>query len=77
MNLKPFWKRNTYNYIYFGDNITLGSTGINVNSSRSVLTIDGTYQNVRYTYEDYTSAAYTQTILIQGAASGINVTVKI
>ncbi|NLL02220.1 MAG: hypothetical protein GX265_04295 [Mollicutes bacterium] len=74
--LKTVLEGNTYNYIYFGDNITLGSTGINVNSSRSVLTIDGTYQNVRYTYEDYTSAAYTQTILIQGAASGINVTVK-
>ena len=31
--LKTVLEGNTYNYIYFGDNITLGSTGINVNSS--------------------------------------------
>ncbi|HHW69611.1 MAG TPA: hypothetical protein GX747_04660 [Tenericutes bacterium] len=73
--LKSVLEGNTYNYVYFGDNITLGG-GINVNLSRTNLTIDGTYNNIRYTYTDYPSSAYTQTILLSGGTSSMNITVK-
>ncbi len=74
--LKSVLEGNTYSYIYFGDNITL-SGGINVNLNRTNLTIDGTYDNIRYTYTDYPSSAYPQTILLIGSAStSMNITVK-
>ena len=42
---------NTYNYIYFGSNITLDN-GIKINSSKANVTIDGTYEGVTHTLED-------------------------
>ncbi len=40
---------NDYNYIYLGSDITLLS-GIIINSKKVEVTIDSTYENVRYTY---------------------------
>lgn len=40
---------NDYNYIYIGSDITLLS-GIIINSKKVEVTIDSTYENVRYTY---------------------------
>ena len=42
---------NGYNYIYFGNDITL-SSGINISGTKSNVTMDGTYENVRYHYTD-------------------------
>ena len=42
---------NSYTHIYFGANITLAS-GIKIASTKTNIIIDGTYQDVRYTYED-------------------------
>ncbi len=65
---------NTYNLVYFGSNITL-SGGININPSKTTLTIDGTYENVRYTYIDYNSSAASQTINLSSSSS-MNITVQ-
>lgn len=65
---------NTYNYIYFGDDIALAG-GIALRASKTDITIDGTYDNVRYTYTDYNSAAASQTIYLN-TASNMNITVK-
>lgn len=46
---------NKYNYIYFGDNITLEST-ITINESKNKVIIDGTYLNQRYTYTGMVSS---------------------
>lgn len=42
---------NNYNYIYLGDNITLSSK-ITINQNKKNITIDGTYNNTRYTYSE-------------------------
>lgn len=42
-------EENTYNYIYFNNDITITSS-ILINEKKKYITIDGTYQNVRYTY---------------------------
>lgn len=52
---------NNYNYIYFGANITL-TAGIKIASTKTNITIDGTYQNVRYTYEDMKNLSASNTI---------------
>lgn len=54
---------NLYNYIYFGNNIKLTS-GINISSTKKNLTIDGTYNNVTYTFEDVNSSTTSNTISI-------------
>lgn len=65
---------NNYNYIYFGSNITLTS-GITISNKKSNVTIDGTYNDTKYTYEDMKSLATTDTISVR--SSNINkVTVK-
>ena len=65
---------NGYTYIYFGNDITL-SSGINISGTKSNVTIDGTYENVRYHFTDMknlsgSSAIQTANKLI------LNVTVK-
>lgn len=40
---------NNYNYIYLGNNIT-ATSGFVINSNKAKLTIDGTYNNTKYTY---------------------------
>ena len=45
-------EENDYNYIYFGNDITLTS-GFTINSNKTNITIDGTYNNVKYTYTNY------------------------
>ena len=40
---------NNYTYIYFGSDITLTS-GFTINSNKKEVVIDGTYNNVKYTY---------------------------
>lgn len=52
---------NGYNYIYFGNDITL-SNGINISGTKSNLTIDGTYENIRYKYTDMKSLSTGSTI---------------
>ncbi len=59
---------NTYSLIYFGANITLTS-GITILPSKTSITIDGTYEGIRYTYEDMNSADFTYTIGIRSASS--------
>lgn len=44
-------QNNSYTHIYFGANITLAS-GIKIASTKTNIIIDGTYQDIRYTYED-------------------------
>lgn len=65
---------NSYNYVYFGSNITLTS-GISISSSKSVVVIDGTHDNVRYTYQDMKSTSIDGTISVRSAAIS-KVTVK-
>lgn len=65
---------NGYTYIYFGANITL-TKGISISSSKATVILDGTYQNIRYTYEDMRSTASANTISAQ-SASIMQVTVK-
>lgn len=57
---------NNYNYIYFGANITL-TAGIKIASTKRNITIDGTYQNVRYTYEDMKNLSATNTIYVSSS----------
>lgn len=42
---------NNYNYIYFGNNISITSA-ILINENKSKITIDGTYLDTRYTYTE-------------------------
>ena len=65
---------NNYTYIYFGSNITLTS-GINISSYKTNVTIDGTYQNIRYQLEDMKSLSASNTITIASEKT-LNVTVK-
>lgn len=52
---------NDYNYIYIGSDITLLS-GIIINSKKVEVTIDSTYENVRYTYTNKKSLVGADTI---------------
>lgn len=54
---------NTYTYIYLGANITL-TNGIKISSTKKDLIIDGTYNNVTYTFEDKKSSSATDTIYV-------------
>lgn len=65
---------NTYTLIYFGANIKL-TTGILVFPSKTEIVIDGTYQGVRYNFEDVESVAYVHTIYINSASS-VNITLQ-
>ena len=49
-------EENTYNYIYLGKDITLIS-GFTISSLKEEITIDGTYQDNKYTYTNYLSDA--------------------
>ena len=40
---------NNYNYVYLGNDISLES-GFTINANKINVTIDGTYNNVKYTY---------------------------
>ena len=57
---------NNYSYIYFGANITL-TAGIKIASTKTNITIDGTYQNVRYTYEDMKNLSASNTIYVSSS----------
>lgn len=65
---------NTYNLIYFGADITL-TGGISLHASKPKITIDGTYDNIRYTYTDYNSSSAAQTIYLNSSSS-MNITVQ-
>lgn len=65
---------NTYNLIYFGADITL-TGGISLRASKPKITIDGTYDNIRYTYTDYNSSVAAQTIYLN-STSNMNITVQ-
>ena len=43
---------NNYNYVYLGNDISLES-GFTINANKINVTIDGTYNNVKYTYTNY------------------------
>lgn len=64
---------NSYTYIYFEDNITL-EDNIIINSNKTNITIDGTYQNTRYTYT--TMKGEEKTNIINVNSQNINITVK-
>lgn len=65
---------NGYTHIYFGNDITLTS-GINISGTKSNVTIDGTYENVRYHFTDMKNLSGSSAI--QAANKLIlNVTVK-
>ncbi len=53
---KALEENNAYTYIYLKDNINLDSS-ISINESKTNITIDGTYQNIRYTYTNNLSDA--------------------
>lgn len=54
---------NNYTYIYLGNNISL-DTGIKISSTKINLTIDGTYENITYTFEDRKTLNASDTINI-------------
>lgn len=56
-------QNNSYNYIYFGDNITL-INGIKISSKKTTVTIDGTYDNITYKFIDKSSLSASDTINI-------------
>lgn len=59
-------ENNGYNIIHFGDNITL-TNGININSSKTNVIIDGSYDGVTYTLTDKKSTAASDTIRVSSA----------
>lgn len=65
---------NGYTYIYFGANIKL-VTGITVSRYKENVIIDGTYQNIRYQYEDMSSLGSGDTISVRSASNQL-VTLK-
>lgn len=54
-------QNNSYTHIYFRTNITLTS-GTKIASTKTNIIIDGTYQDVRYTYEDMKNLNASNTI---------------
>ncbi|MDD4187746.1 MAG: hypothetical protein PHX04_03180 [Bacilli bacterium] len=65
---------NTYTLVYLGADITLES-GIKILSSKSEVTIDGTYLEERYTLT-IPYGTWEDTIYVEGLASSINLTVQ-
>lgn len=65
-------KYNTYNYIYFGSNITL-SSGIVISNTKSNVIIDGTYDDVTYEFTDMKSTGVTDTIRVNSAINKVTV----
>ena len=63
---------NTYNYIYFGNNITL-SSGIVISSTKSNVVIDGTYDDVTYEFTDMKSTGAADTIRVNSAINKVTV----
>lgn len=63
---------NTYNYIYFGSNITL-SSGIVISSTKSNVIIDGTYDDVTYEFTDMKSTGAADTIRVNSAINKVTV----
>ncbi len=63
---------NTYNYIYFGNNITLTS-GIIISSTKTNITIDGTYDNVTYEFTDMKSTGAADTIRVNSVINKVTV----
>lgn len=63
---------NLYEYIYFGDNITLDS-GIVINENKSRVTICGTYMGNRYTYTGIISSESVDTICVNATNKDIRV----
>ena len=59
-------QNNSYTHIYFGANITLAS-GIKIASTKTKVIIDGTYQDVRYTYEDMKNLSASNTINVSSS----------
>lgn len=59
---------NSYNYVYLGSDIKLES-GISINKSKSSVTIDGTYENVRHTMEDVKTLNSGDTISVADATT--------
>lgn len=54
---------NNYTYIYLGNNISL-DTGIKISPTKINLIIDGTYENITYTFEDRKTLSASDTINI-------------
>lgn len=54
---------NGYEYIYLGSDITL-ENGININENKKIITIDGTYSNIRHKFIGMNSGLETDTICI-------------
>ena len=54
-------ENNNYNYVYLGSDITLES-GIKISSTKSNITINGTYDNIRHTFTDKKSLGSGDTI---------------
>lgn len=65
---------NSYIYIYFGNDITLTS-GINIFSTKTNITIDGTYENSRYTFTDMKNLSGSSAISAVNSRS-LNIVVK-
>lgn len=65
---------NGYTYVYFGSDITLTS-GINISGTKSNVTIDGTYENVRYHFTDMKNLSGSSAIQAANRLI-LNVTVK-
>lgn len=65
---------NNYIYIYFGNDITLTS-GINIFSTKTIITIDGTYENSRYTFTDMKNLSGSSAISVVNSRS-LNIVVK-
>lgn len=63
---------NTYNYIYFGSNITLTS-GIIISSTKTNITIDGTYENITYEFTDLKSTGAADTIRVNSVINKITI----
>lgn len=59
---------NEYNHIFLGANITLES-GIKINSKKTTITIDGTYKDITYQFEDRKSLSASDTITISSAVT--------
>ena len=65
---------NGYTYVYFGSDITLTS-GINIFGNKTNVTIDGTYENVRYHFTDMKNLSGSSAIQAANRLI-LNVTVK-
>lgn len=71
---KTLEENNNYTYIYFGSDIVL-TTGINISSSKTSVTLDGTYNGVKYLLEDKKSTSASD-VITASSASIKKVTVK-